>query len=192
MKLIFLILLFSIISTYSNGEAVNQPDRIENVSDRFVPSNWMGDYGDLILNLNYTNNSFSKPNCVEIIYTAARSSNAGWAEIYWVYPPHNRGGEPGHINIFNGAKKLTFWARGKQGGEIAEFKMGGIAGEYSDSVRPAISTGLIVLSNNWTQYEIDLTGMNLSQVIGGFCWISNGYQNPVGCTLYLDDMRYVW
>lgn len=159
---------------------------------RFVHSNYLGDTGDISLNVHSANNPHSEPECIEILYSAANSRGAGWAGINWVYPENNYGRMPGWIDVFTGAKRLTFWARGMNGGEVAEFKMGGIAGRYSDSVRPAISTGDITLSKEWQQYTIDLSGKNLSQVIGGFYWVTNTVSNPRGCTIYLDDIRYEW
>jgi hypothetical protein len=73
---------------------------------------------------------------------------------------------------------------------MAEFKVGGISGTYKDSVHPAVSSGVIVLSDTWEKYNIDLTGKDLSHVIGGFCWVTNRNQNPNGCTIYLDDAIY--
>jgi hypothetical protein len=189
-RLVILLLFGSVLlPTFA---VVGQPYQIENVSDRFIPSGWMGDYNDLSINTYSADDPYSKPYCTEILYTAARSNNAGWAGIYWQHPENNWGTTAGWIDVFNGARKLTFWARGKNGGEKAEFKMGGIAGEYSDSVRPAISTGPVVLSNNWTRYEINLTRLDLSQVIGGFCWVTNAESNPRGSTIYLDDISYEW
>lgn len=166
--------------------------KVVSLYERFVPSNYNGDIGDISLNSFSKVTSISGSECIEIKYSAAKSNDAGWANIYWVYPVNNRGGEHGLQDVLTGAKKLTFWARGMNGGEVAEFKMGGITGKYSDSVRPAISTGVITLSKNWTQYTIDLTGKDLSQVIGGFCWETNTMSNPSGCTIYLDDICYLW
>jgi hypothetical protein len=92
----------------------------------------------------------------------------------------------------SGFSRVTFWARGENGGEKAEFKVGGIDGKelYPDSIQPAVSTGEVTLSRDWQQYTIDLTGQNLNHVIGGFCWVTNQNQNPDGCTIYLDDMRF--
>jgi hypothetical protein len=192
MKL-FLPLLLAIVSIVSMVcYAEGQPTKVESVSDRFIPSGWMGDIDDIALNVQSTNNPYSGPECIEIIYSAAKSKGAGWAGIYWQYPENNWGHMPGWNDVFTGAKRLTFWARGLNGGETSEFKMGGIAGRYSDSVRPAISTGVITLSKEWRQYSINLNDKDLSHVIGGFCWVTNIIGNPRGCTIYLDDIRYEW
>lgn len=184
--LILLLVVFS-IPTDSQASQVR-------VEDYFEPSGWIGDIGDLALNLNYSQDPHSPPNCIEIIYSAERSSNSGWAGIYWIYPTHNWGGKPGWVDIFTGASRLTFWARGESGSERATFKMGGIAGEYSDTVRPALTLhpDPVSLSRNWTRYEIDLRGRDLSHIIGGFCWVTGAVENPDGCRIYLDDIQYEW
>ena len=77
--------------------------------------------------------------------------------------------------------------RGKQGGEKSEFKVGGIAGRYPDSLNPEVTTGVITLTQAWQRIEIDLRGKKLTHVVGGFCWVSSIVQNPSGATIYLDD-----
>ena len=88
-----------------------------------------------------------------------------------------------------GAKKLTFWARGAQGGEkIAEFKVGGITGEYPDT--DSSSIGPIELTKEWQKYTIDLDGKDLSHIIGGFCFAASKDDNPNGFVIYFDDIIY--
>ncbi|HOJ40387.1 MAG TPA: dockerin type I repeat-containing protein, partial [bacterium] len=85
--------------------------------------------------------------------------------------------------------RLTFWARGKNGGEKVEFFAGGLTGPYPDSF-PKVSTGWLTLNSFWTRYSLDLTGKNLSHVIGGFGFTVTGAGNSGGATFYLDDIRY--
>lgn len=160
-----------------------------NVSDAFYPSGWIGDLGNITLDDAWTNNPRSDPTCTKITYSAARPQEEGWAGIYWQYPRNNWGNNRNGQDL-TGRTRLTFWARGERGGEIAEFKVGGIIGRHPDSIQPAVSTGIIVLSHEWRLYVIDLTGQNLSHVIGGFCWITKRSLNPSGCALYLDDIKY--
>ena len=159
------------------------------VSEYFIPSGWMGDYGDIEYDEACSNNPHSGTTCIRITYSPSGSNE--WAGIYWQYPEGNWGDQPGW-NL-HGATKLTFWARGDTGGEKAEFKVGGIktAGKpYSDSIYPAVSTGVLSLSTSWQQYTIDLSGKDMSNVIGGFCWVTNKTGNPDGATIYIDDMVY--
>ena len=165
------------------------PKIVVNVPDAFYSGGWMGDWGDITLDDASTDNPHSEPICIKITYSAARSQGEGWAGIYWQYPDKNWGDKPDGRDL-TGATQLTFWARGEKGGEKAEFKVGGITGKYPDSIQPPVSTGITVLSDKWQQYTIDLTGKDLSHIIGGFCWVTNKDQNPHGCTIYLDDIRY--
>lgn len=159
------------------------------VTDAFYPSGWMGDWRDITFDDGWTENPHSKPTSIKITYSAARSQGEGWAGIYWQYPDKNWGDNPDGRDL-TGATKLTFWARGEKGGEKAEFKVGGITGAYPDSIKTPVSTDVVVLSDKWQQYTIDLTGKDLSHVIGGFDWATSKDQNPYGSTIYLDDIRY--
>ena len=155
----------------------------------FYPTGWMGDDRDVTLVEKNTGAPHTPPSSLKITYTAAGLERNNWAGIYWQYPPGNWGTSPrGHD--LSGKQVLQFWARGEKGGEVAEFKVGGIEGQYPDSLVPAVSTGKITLTDTWQPYTIDLKGKNLSHVIGGFVWASNRDDNPDGCTLYIDDIEY--
>ena len=154
----------------------------------FYPSGWMGDTGDITFNDACTDNPHSSDTCISITYSPKGSQ--GWAGIYWLYPDLNWGNSPDARDL-TGVTKCEFWARGETGGEMAEYKVGGVSGTYKDSIQPAVSSGVIVLSDEWEKYTIDLAGKDLSHVIGGFCWVTNKNQNPGGCTIYLDDITYV-
>ena len=52
------------------------------------------------------------------------------------------------------------------------------------------SMGPIALTQEWKEYTIDLTGMDLSYIIGGFCWVVSAMDNPEGMVFYLDDIIY--
>jgi hypothetical protein len=157
-------------------------------NNHFIPSGWMGDYGDIKFNDMWMENSHSGTTCVRIEYTPRRSQGAGWIGIYWQNPANNWGSKKAGFDL-TGAKKLTFWAKGEKGAEvIAEFKMGGISGEFSDSAAAGI--GPAMLTQEWKKYEIDLSGQDLSHVIGGFCFSASGDDNPEGFVFYLDDIVY--
>ena len=156
--------------------------------NHFVPSGWMGDYGDLKYNDKFTQNPYSGSSCTQIVYNGKATQGARWAGIYWQNPPNNWGTRPGGYDL-TGSKKLTFWARGENGGErIEEFKIGGITGEYADSDVAGI--GPVVLTTEWQEFTIDLEGKDLSSISGGFCWATNLDANPEGCTFYLDEIKY--
>ena len=170
---------FKTFKVYTDGSS---PD------NHYVPSGWMGDYGDLKLDEKFLTNSHSGTTCIKVVYNGKATQGARWAGIYWQNPPNNWGTRPGGYDL-TGAKKLTFWARGEKGGErIEEFKIGGTTGEYADSDVAGI--GPVVLTMEWQEFTIDLEGKDLSSISGGFCWSTNLDVNPQGCTFYLDDIKY--
>ena len=160
----------------------NSPD------NHYAPSGWMGDWGDLKINQAEFDNPHGGTTCFKVTYTAKRTQGANWAGIYWQNPPNNWGGAKGGWDL-TGAKKLTFWARGEKGGEkIEEFRVGGIGGEFPDS--DIAGMGPLVLTQEWKQYEIDLTDKDLTQISGGFMFSANIDGNPEGFTIFFDDIKY--
>jgi len=163
---------------------------VENASkdNHFAPSGWMGDYGDIKLNLACTEMPRSGNTCIKITYSAKMAQGAGWMGIFWQQPANNWGDKKGGYNL-TGAKKLSFWVRGANGGEkIAEFKVGGITGEYPDS--DSQSMGPVELTKEWKQYTLDLEGKDLSYIIGGFCFAASKDDNPNGFIMYIDDVIF--
>jgi len=178
-------------TTLQRGEWKGFPVYLDNgyFKNHYIPSGWMGDHGDLRINPNWKENVHSRKSCLKIGYTAKASQGNNWAGFYWQNPENNWGMKEGAGFDLSQATKLTFWARGETGEEvIREFKMGGISGAYPDS--DTASLGPIVLTQEWEKYTIDLTGMDLSHIIGGFCWVASAMDNPDGATFYLDDIIY--
>jgi len=156
--------------------------------NHYIPSGWMGDYGDLKIDDGSTNDPADGKTCVKITYSGKATQGANWAGIFWQHPANNWGEKPGGFDL-SGMKRLTFWARGENGGEkIAEFKMGGITGEHGDS--DSASVGPVTLTKEWKKYTIDLADKNLSHIVGGFCWSASRDDNPNGFVIYLDEIRY--
>ena len=99
-----------------------------------------------------------------------------------------------------GSTGLTFWARGEKGGEQVEFFVGGVGRDsasgvanqpFPDSMARYPSAGTeFSLTTNWQQFTIDLTGKNLTNIMGGFGWFAEADKNPKGVTFYLDDIEY--
>lgn len=159
----------------------------------FTASGWMGDatgphaQQHVSWNNGWTTNCHSTDGvCVKVTYTPGDS---GWGGIYLQYPAGNWGALPGR-NL-SGYRKLTFWARADSGG-VVEFKAGGIYDprlKYRDSFE--VSKGAVSLGRDWRLIEMDLTGRDLTSVIGGFAWVASKGANPRGTTFYLDDVEYV-
>ncbi|MFH1767891.1 MAG: hypothetical protein ABH858_01860 [Candidatus Omnitrophota bacterium] len=164
---------------------------VASLDNHFIPSGWMPATAaqDLRLKVDWKENPYSGKACIKVSYK--NNSGTRWAGIYWQYPANKWGEIPDAGFDLQGATKLTFWAKGEEGGEIInEFKMGGIvSGEYIDS--DSVGIGPVKLTKDWNKYEIDLRGRDLSYVIGGFCWATNiDVNNPEGISFYLDEIRY--
>ena len=154
--------------------------------NHYAPSGWMGDVANLELDQSYSQNMHDGKSCIKMRYNAEGLKQ--WAGIYWQHPANNWGDKKGGYNI-TGATKLTFWARGANGYEIiSEVKIGGISGDYSDTDVAWLKK--IKLTGSWKKYTIDLSQSDLSSISGGFCIVFSKKDNPKGCTIFLDDIRY--
>jgi len=159
----------------------------QSVKNHYLPSGWMGSIANLEMDPSYNGDSYSGRYCIKMVYK--KGGLQKWSGIYWQYPENNWGDKKGGYNL-TGAKKLTFLAKGAQGYEIiSEVKVGGIRGNpYSDSCGVGLTK--IKLTPNWKKYTIDLSKFDLSLIMGGFCIVFNDKDNPNGCTVYLDEIRY--
>ena len=152
-----------------------------------TPSGWMGDYRDLTLDMNCTNNPHSGKTCIKFTYSAKGSKYADMAGVMWQSPANNTGDIDGGVNL-TGATQLTFWARGEKGREYIEaFTLGGIVGPYPDSDKTSITA--VTLKKEWRQYTIDLSKCDLMYISSFFGWIAARFANRDGFTIYIDDIR---
>jgi hypothetical protein len=157
--------------------------------NHFVPEGFMGCTRSIKVDQNDTSAPYAGASALKISFTPC---STGWGGIYWWDPPgSNWCRKPGGFDL-TGWTKLTFWARGAEGGEPVEFKVGGLAeasGEPCDSMELAQTTYPLLLTSEWTQYTIPLVGQPLDHVAGGFVWVTDS-QSPI--TIYLDEIRYEW
>jgi hypothetical protein len=173
--------------------------------NHFTPSGWMGDYGDLKLNQGWKKEEMSakgaketvdgkqteaeEDTCMQVKYTAERKQGAGWAGIYWQHPANNWGDKKGGYDLSK-YTKLTFWAKGEQGGEtIDKFFIGGITGQTEEGDSDTASVSPVTLTKDWKEYEVSLKGLDMSHIIGGFGFAANADANPNGFTMYVDEVR---
>jgi len=155
------------------------------VTEVFAPIGWMGDgeQGEKYIRLDEASQEapHSKPTSIKWTY---KKGPVGWAAVAYHYPPDVPNGNWGKEKGFdlNGAKRLTFWARGEKGGESVEFKVGCMLDTkpHKDSLCVERS---ITLTKDWKQYKLDLAGKDTSSVISGFVWATNQ-----SVTFYLDDL----
>lgn len=152
----------------------------------FIPSGWMGDTDAITVTAQCPIIPHGGKYCQKWTYTLKAGQKQGWAGVYWQYPANNWGSKKGYD--LTGYKKLSFWIRGDKGGEVVNIKIGGIKGGFPDTFSKEL--GAIKLSTAWKQYVIDLSGRDLSNIAGGFCWTADSGSDPKGCAFYLDDITY--
>ncbi len=164
--------------------------------NHYIPSGWMGDHNDMKFNDQDTKESSSGATSIKISYNARKSSNQGWAGIYWQSTQNNWGDKDSGFDLsdFN---KLVFMAKGAKGGEvITTMKSGGITtnqvtGEsvaFPDTLN--VENGPIRLTNEWQEFTINLVDKDLSNVNGGLAIIFNADHAGGEQTVYLDEIRY--
>lgn len=173
--------------------------------NHYIPSGWMGDYGDLKMNHGWVKDQKgakagsvdgkqAQPQpgddtCMQIRYTAERKQGAGWSGIYWQHPANNWGDKKGGYDLSK-YSKMTFLARGEEGGEtIDKFFIGGITGQTEEGDSDTASISPVTLTKDWKTYEISLKGLDMSHIIGGFGFAANADSNPNGFTIYVDEVR---
>lgn len=176
----------SAVSSQSSFEPFYVYENFQSPNNHYAPSGWMGDVANIELDQSYTQETHSGNSCIKMRFSVDGLKQ--WAGVYWQHPVDNWGDKKGGYNL-TGATKLTFWARGANGYEvISEVKIGGISGVYGDSDVAWLKG--IKLTGSWKQYTIDLSKSDLSSISGGFCIVFSKKDNPKGCTVFLDDIRY--
>ena len=167
--------------------------------NHYKPTGYMGDVGDIHINEVFEGAPHSGTTCIRVVYDAKGTAPhtcehlppCRWAGVYWQEPPNNWGakefwkGKGLDLSHYN---RLVFWGRADRECPI-EFKVGGVAAAYGDSLVYPRSK-IARLNKNWQEFEIDLTRADLKHIIGGFCWVTNWETNPNGVTFYLDDIRF--
>ncbi len=194
MKNILFVICTAVLSFTLLAQEAKPPQKLpfyiySDQNDHYIPSGYMGDTSDLVVV------GASKPNpgkgaaCMQIKYSGKASGGQKWAGIYWQDPANNWGAVKGAGYNLTGAKKVKFMARGDKGGEVVTFSAGGISGEYPDTFK--VEGPPVTLTTEWQELELDLTGQDLSTVIGGFVFTLAKDKNPDGAIIYLDEIRYV-
>ncbi|MFT3785429.1 MAG: glycoside hydrolase family 2 TIM barrel-domain containing protein [Tepidisphaeraceae bacterium] len=148
----------------------------------YVWSGWMGKIEAIKQDEKSTDNPQAGKECMKVTFDSADN----FGGIVWQAPANDWGDQPGGFDL-TGAKKLTFWARGNEGGEKVDFKFGIIGKEkpFPDTASGATS---VTLEKDWKQYEIDLAGKDLRRIKTGFVWAVGNPGKPV--TFYLDEVKY--
>jgi len=149
----------------------------------WAPSGWMGATDALSVELASTEQPHQGKTC--IMNRLAASSS--WAGVVWQDPPNDWGALPGGYDL-RGAKRLSFWARGRFGGEKLTFGVGLLAGDvlYPDSDTASLEG--VTLTYEWKRYQIKLKGKDLSRIKTPFWWTMQGDDST--SVFYLDDVVF--
>ncbi len=139
-----------------------------------------------------------------------RPGGADWGGWYFmngvlrgdqITPVPNWGDESAAGYDLRGARTLILQAKGASGGERVEFFALGVGRSpgtgaplpdvpYPGSA-PKVSTGFVTLSTEWHEFRLDVSGADLSYVLGGFGWVTSTAENGGdGAIFYLDEIRY--
>ena len=136
-----------------------------NTLGAYVPSGWMGDSQAIKLDTQATVQPKTGKTCLQCEFIQAD----GWGGVVWQNPENDWGDKVGGLDL-TAAKKLTFWVRGDQGGEIVKFGFGLIGRDkkYYDTAKKEME---VRLETEWKQIEIDLSEMELHRIKTGFYWV---------------------
>jgi hypothetical protein len=129
---------------------------------------------------------------IEYIRNKKGISNAGLGGVCWQNRPGNQGDAPGDNLSAKGYRRVSFWARGGKGGEVVEFRAGGLGNiktRYQDSFD--VSLGKVRLKPEWAEYSLFLNDADLSSVITPFCVVIEVGPNPDGALVFVDDIVYL-
>ena len=157
------------------------------------------------MNENWRDDPYSGDSAIECRVRTEGNSWGGWLFLNGVLPQ----GETVPLLSFGevegagldlvGAETLTFMAKGAKGGEIVEFFTAGLGydGEtnrqtaaYPDS-STKLTLGFITLTDQWTEYTIDLSGADLSSIGSGFGFVLSGTKSgDAESVFYLDEIRF--
>ncbi len=154
--------------------------------ESYVPAGWMGDSASVQMVEDCRENPRSGETCMKWIYDTRGMKIHSWAGVYWQFPAANWGNIDGGYDLSK-AKSISFWARGKTGKEIIEFKAGGIYGVFPDTMEVHLNS--IKLTREWKKYELDFSDADRRHVNGGFCWVAKlEGQKTSEVVFYLDDI----
>lgn len=111
--------------------------------------------------------------------------------ICWKNRLGNEGEAPGDDLSKAGYRRISFWAKGAAGGEVAEFRAGGlghIKTRHRDSFD--VTAGKLRLGPTWSEHSIYVNDVDLSSVMTVFCVLLHREDNPDQTVIYVDDIQY--
>ena len=129
----------------------------------------------------------ARGSCHQVTYHPSSNASApGWAGVFWQANVNDWGTLPGEL-VESGATRVVFSAKGKAGGEVVTFGVGGIKSglAHQDSFDQQT---VVTLTTQWKEYEVSLAGVSYSEVLGGFRWVAA--KGAADVAFFVDDIRW--
>ncbi len=148
----------------------------------YVPSGMMGNYKDVIVDTNYTDNQYRGNSCIKISYNTIDN----WYGVGFVNPANDWGEILGGYDV-SGAKKFSFWAKTNETGVEASVGFGLIGKDqkFYDTAKKEIK---IKLTKKWKKYTIKTKNLDLTTIRSGFVLFSSA--NGYGHQIFIDDVIF--
>ncbi len=169
---------FQTFSVYTDADAGG---------NHFAPSGYFNGTTSLEINTRWTENPYSGTSCIQVVWNGTPGNDGwSWNGLLFEEPQGYLGQPTGNGYDLTGATTLTFWARTDEPGLKVQFGMGHV-NDASGEKKQWFELGL-----HWKKYEIDLTGIDLSNVHGGFLFVVNNDNDPDpdGTVFYIDEIAY--
>lgn len=165
-----------------------------------IPSGWMADANTTAVSL--VGGTYCKFDieCSFIGYDIANRKE-GWAGFAWQVVPQgekdNWGEHKGKDLSGRGYKSLRLWSKMEPGSAPRariEFKSGGnVDAKFATTNRPSylVSTGLVPVDSDWKEFCLDLSHLDLRNVVSPFTVvISAAFNPPTRIGVYIDGVNY--
>jgi len=154
----------------------------DNIDVPYFPSGYMGNYKDMVVDLNSTEDAHSGKASIQISY----NTEAGWYGFALVDPANDWGEILGGYDI-SGAKTFSFWARANFDDVSATIGFGLIGKDKSfpDTAKKSLK---IKLTDEWKKFTIKTKKLDLSCIRSGLVLFSNGNGYPY--KIYIDDVVF--
>ena len=155
--------------------------------NHFAPSGYYNGSTSLKINTRWAENPYSGTSCIQVVWDGTPGNDGWpWNGLLFEEPQGYLGQLTGNGYGLTGATTLTFWARTDEPGLKVQFGMGHV-NDSSGEKKQWFELGI-----EWKKYEIDLTGLDLSNIHGGFLFVVNNNNDPTpdGTIFYIDEIVY--
>ena len=166
--------------------------------NNFVLSGWTGDYRFLKIDTASLEDITADNTCIRVRYAPVMNARPGYgkqapdiatrdgyAGFAIQSNPENRWGSLRGGYDLSKAKKVFFFARGKNGGEKIEVGM-----RKRNENDMTASAGIIELTREWKVYEVSLDGLTFNDCAGGLYILLHGKDRIHSSEIYLDEIYF--